>query len=121
MNDGDNNDGDPLGRVDRGRREAVSVGAPGRREERGEPIEQRPEQFAAWMARLDRRLRRVEAQLTALAGQAGEQGASIRMICTILRDLDDPYGFGPSLDERLGLDPSDGTHDEETRIGNDPC
>ncbi|MHB1559189.1 MAG: hypothetical protein ACYC61_17180 [Isosphaeraceae bacterium] len=121
MSENDNTDGDLLKRVDRGRRVPVSVDPPGRGEECLPPITPRPEQLVAWVARLDRRLRRVEARLMALAGQAGEQGASIRMICTILKDLDDPYGFGASLDERLGLDPSDGTPDEEMRIGNDPC
>ena len=35
------------------------------------------------------------------------------MICTILKDLDDPYGFGVSLDERLAYDGPDWTPDEE--------
>lgn len=63
--------------------------------------------IARWMMRLDRRMRQVETRLAALAGQAANQQEAIGMICTILRDLDDPYGFGLSLDERLARDGSD--------------
>ena len=72
-----------------------------------------PARIARWMAQLDRRMRRVESRLAALAGQATDQQQAIGMICTILRDLDDPYGFGSSLDERLACDGSDRTWGEE--------
>ena len=68
--------------------------------------------IARWMMRLDRRMRQVESRLAALAGQAADQQEAIGMICTILRDLDDPYGFGLSLDERLARDGSDRTGEE---------
>jgi hypothetical protein len=87
---------------------------------RCELIERRHVQLAALMKRLDRRLRQVESRLTALANQAADQQESTRMICAILKDLDDPYGFGLSLDERLARDESDWAPDEERRFGNDP-
>ncbi len=77
-------------------------------------------QLAALMKRLDRRLRQVELRLTALANQAANQQELTRMICAILKDLDDPYGFGLSLDERLARDESDWAPDEGWRLGSDP-
>src|SRR5262249_2268265 len=70
-------------------------------------------QIARWMMRLDRRMRRVEARLAALAGQAAKQQEAIGMISTILRDLDDPYGFGSSLDERLAHEWADRAEHEK--------
>jgi hypothetical protein len=50
-----------------------------------------------------------ESRLTELAGRVRELEEAIQMMCTLLKELDDPYGFGLSLDERLaghGADPS---------------
>jgi hypothetical protein len=71
-----------------------------------------PAGIARWMAQLDRRMRQVESRLATLAGQAADQQEAIGMIGTILRDLDDPYGFGSSLDERLAREGADRTEDE---------
>jgi hypothetical protein len=80
---------------------------------RSEAIERRQAQAMAWMKRLDRRLRHVESRLAELAAQAADQHEATRMICAILRDLDDPYGFGVSLDERLVRDESERMLEEE--------
>ena len=70
-------------------------------------------QIARWMMRVEQRMRRIEARLAALTSRAADQQESIGMICTILRDLDDPYGFGLSLDERLARDGFGRTTEEE--------
>jgi hypothetical protein len=69
--------------------------------------------IARWMMRLDRRMRQVESRLGALTNQAADQQQAIGMICAILRDLDDPYGFGLSLDDRLACDGADRTAEED--------
>jgi hypothetical protein len=66
-----------------------------------------PARIERWMTQINRRLRRIESRLSALAGQAADHHEAIGMITTILRDLDDPYGFGASLDERLAREGSD--------------
>lgn len=83
-------------------------------EDRRVPADAEPNEarIARWMARLDRRMRQVECRLAALAGQAADQQEAIGMICTILRDLDDPYGFGLGLDERLAREGSDRPEEE---------
>ncbi len=35
------------------------------------------------------------------------------MMCVVLRELDDPYGLGTSLDERLAYDDADRTTEED--------
>lgn len=65
-----------------------------------------------WMAQMDRRLRRIESRLSALAGRVMDHHEAIGMITALLRDLDDPYGFGASLDERLAREGYDRTGDE---------
>ena len=75
-------------------------------------VELDPARIARWMAQIDRRMRQVESRLAALAGQAADHQEAIGMISTILRDLDDPYGFGSSLDERLAHEWADRTEDE---------
>jgi hypothetical protein len=76
-------------------------------------MDRRHARVVAWMKRVDRRLSRVEARVDALTNQAADQQESTRMICAILKDLDDPYGLGVSLDERLARDESERTSDEE--------
>jgi hypothetical protein len=80
---------------------------------RSRVMDRRYARVVAWMKRVDRRLSRVEARVDALTNQAADQQESTRMICAILKDLDDPYGFGPSLDERLARDESEWITDEE--------
>ncbi len=82
--------------------------------DRRKPTHEEPDaaRLVRWMTRLDRRIRQVESRLTALADRAADQQEAIGMICTILKDLEDPYGFGLSLDERLARDGSDGESEE---------
>jgi hypothetical protein len=56
-------------------------------------------QLVRSMDRMKRRLSVVESQLARLASQSSTHKESLQMISTILKDLDDPYGFGLSLDE----------------------
>ncbi len=63
--------------------------------------------------RMKRRANDVESRLAFLARESSGHEESLRMICTILKDLDDPYGFGVSLDERLTYDGPDWTPDEK--------
>jgi hypothetical protein len=80
---------------------------------RSEATKPRHARLDRWMIRLDRRMRQVESRLEALTNRAVDQQEAIGMICAILRDLDDPYGFGLSLDERLACDGADRTTEEE--------
>jgi hypothetical protein len=41
------------------------------------------------------------SRLNSLTNRAIEQENALRMMCEFLKDLDDPYGFGQSLDERV--------------------
>lgn len=55
-----------------------------------------------WMARLDGRLSRVESRLAALSREVLGHEEALKMVCEVLKELDDPYGFGLSLDEQIG-------------------
>jgi hypothetical protein len=54
-----------------------------------------------WMCQLDRRIGQIESHLSGLANRAADQEETMRMMCSLLKELDDPYGFGTSLDERV--------------------
>jgi hypothetical protein len=75
--------------------------------------ERRLARIDRWMDPIDRRISRAESRLAAQGGQASKHEEAIRMICTLLKDLDDPYGFGLSLDERLAYDGTNGLPEEE--------
>jgi hypothetical protein len=60
-----------------------------------------------WTTLLDRKLNDLEARLDGLAGLIHSHDESIRTICHLIKDLDDPYGFGLSLDERIAGDGED--------------
>jgi hypothetical protein len=62
---------------------------------------------------MKRRVIELESQLSRMAGRSSEHEESIRMMCAVLKDLDDPYGFGMSLDDRLAYDEADRTTEEE--------
>ena len=38
---------------------------------------------------------------------------ALRLLCIALKEIDDPYGMGASLDERLGLDEATSERDDE--------
>ncbi len=69
--------------------------------------ERRLARIDQWMDRIDRRMSRAESRVASQKDQSSKHEESIRMICTVLKDLDDPYGFGVSLDERLAYDGDD--------------
>ena len=53
------------------------------------------------MDTMSRRMGRVESCLKSLSNQAENQEEALRMMCEVLKGLDDPYGFGQSLDDRV--------------------
>jgi hypothetical protein len=75
--------------------------------------ERQLERLGQSMDRIRRRVGEVESQVAGLASRSSEHGESLRMMCTILKELGDPYGFGTSLDERIACDGTDGTTEEE--------
>lgn len=62
---------------------------------------------------IKRRVSELESELSRVAGRSSEQEESIRMMCEVLKELDDPYGFGTSLDERLAYDEADRTTEKD--------
>ncbi len=60
-----------------------------------------------WMDRMRRRFSQVESQLAGLSVQTSEHEEALQMMCSVLKELDDPYGFGLSLDERIAYDEKD--------------
>lgn len=69
--------------------------------------------LARRMDGMKRRVSELEFELSRVAGRSSAHADSIRMICTVLKELDDPYGFGTSLDERLAYDEADLTTEDE--------
>jgi hypothetical protein len=53
------------------------------------------------------------ARLEEIAARVAELERAINVICTLLKEIDDPYGLGQSLDERLALDGADHSAEEE--------
>jgi septal ring factor EnvC (AmiA/AmiB activator) len=68
-------------------------------------------QLGESLGRMNRRVSQVESRLKSLSNQAVDQEESLRMMCEVLKGLDDPYGFGQSLDERVIGDAPDRTFD----------
>lgn len=65
------------------------------------------------VARLARRLGDQEARSAGLARMVERHEEAIRLLCLALKELDDPYGLGAGLDERIGLDEGARERDEE--------
>ncbi|MHB1556637.1 MAG: hypothetical protein ACYC61_04040 [Isosphaeraceae bacterium] len=65
------------------------------------------------MERIKRRVSELESELSRVADRSSQQEESIRMMCEVLKELDDPYGFGTSLDERLAYDEADRATEED--------
>jgi hypothetical protein len=74
--------------------------------------DQRLALLVGWMTLLDRRLSRVESRLAGVAREAAGHEEALRLVCEVLKDLDDPYGFGLSLDERISRGSSECISDE---------
>jgi PIN domain nuclease of toxin-antitoxin system len=54
-----------------------------------------------WMVQLDLRISRIESRMARLATRSADQQEALRMMCSVLKEMDDPYGLGLSLDERI--------------------
>ncbi len=65
-----------------------------------------------WMDQLDRRIRQIDSRLSGLATRASDQQEALRMMCSVIQEIDDPYGFGLSLDERILGETAQGPSDE---------
>jgi hypothetical protein len=65
------------------------------------------------MDRIKRRVSEAESQLAGLASRSSQHEDSLRMMCAVLKELDDPYGFGAGLDEQIAYDGPDWTTEEE--------
>jgi hypothetical protein len=63
--------------------------------------QQKLSSFFRWMDQLDRRMSQIESSLSDLANRSSTQDEAIRMMCSVLKEMDDPYGFGQGLDERI--------------------
>jgi hypothetical protein len=65
----------------------------------------RIEEGAALLSRrinmLIRRLERGDSRTAEVARQVADHEGALKMICVLLKQLDDPYGFGESLDEQI--------------------
>ena len=61
---------------------------------------------------LERRIRQIETRVSDLATRASDQQEALRMMCSVIQEIDDPYGFGLSLDERVLGEAAQGTSDE---------
>jgi hypothetical protein len=75
-------------------------------------IEYRLANVDRWMDRVKRRVAQMESRLTGLSERTSGQEEALRMMCLVLKDLDDPYGLGTSLDERIAYDEPDRAEEE---------
>jgi hypothetical protein len=65
-----------------------------------------------WVAVLDRQLSELRSRSDDLTRRVSGHGESLRMVSELLKELDDPYGFGLSLDERIAGDGPDPDTDQ---------
>ncbi len=82
-------------------------------EERSSAAQQKFSAVLKWMDQFDRRVSKVESRLADLASQASDQGDAFRMMCSVLKEIEDPYGFGVSLDEWILDDTGDVSTEEQ--------
>lgn len=54
-----------------------------------------------WVSALDRQIGELGTDSETHSEQIVEHEHALRMVCDMLKDMDDPYGFGLSLDERI--------------------
>lgn len=71
--------------------------------------------LARRVERLARRLIDQERVSARLAASIDDHNEILRTLCQVLRELEDPYGLGTSLDERIGLDDTPPDRDGEGR------
>jgi hypothetical protein len=65
-----------------------------------------------WLSQIDLRISRIESRVSGLATRASDQQETLRMMCSVIQEIDDPYGFGQSLDERILGEAAHGPADE---------
>jgi hypothetical protein len=63
--------------------------------------DQRLARLVGWMVLLDGRLSSMELRLDGVSREVSGHEEALKLVCEVLKDLDDPYGFGLSLDERV--------------------
>ncbi len=54
-----------------------------------------------WLGHLERRVSHNESRVSDLITRVSDHDEALRMVCSLLKEIDDPYGFGLSLDERI--------------------
>jgi hypothetical protein len=74
--------------------------------------QQKLSQIFRWLDQIDSRVNELESRLSDLANHASDQDEKLSMVCSVLKEIDDPYGFGRSLDERTLGDAENGVTDE---------
>jgi hypothetical protein len=74
--------------------------------------QQKLAQIFRWLDQIDSRVNELESRLSDLANHASDQDEKLSMVCSVLKEIDDPYGFGRSLDERALGDAENGVIDE---------
>ncbi len=70
-------------------------------------------QLGRFLDRINQRMGQMETRLKRLSNQSSDQEDALRMMCEVLKGLDDPYGFGQSLDERVFGKETERTSDGE--------
>ena len=68
---------------------------------RSSAMQQRISLILGWMDQIDRRVNQMESRLSDLARHATDQDHTLSIMCSVLKEIDDPYGFGQSLDEQI--------------------
>jgi hypothetical protein len=66
-----------------------------------------------WLGQLEHRMSQTESRVAQLASRASDHDESLRMVCSVLKEIDDPYGFGLSLDERILDEAAHGPADDQ--------
>lgn len=83
-------------------------------EARSSAAQQKFSLILKWMDQIDRRVSKVESRVADLARQTSDQGEAFHTLYSVLKEIEDPYGFGASLDEWILGDAGDEpTEDEE--------
>lgn len=62
------------------------------------------EMIVRWLDLLTRRTAAQERRSMELSRRINGIDESVRLVCEVLRQLDDPYGFGESLDARIAAE-----------------
>jgi hypothetical protein len=74
--------------------------------------DQKLSKILRWLDQIDSRVNELESRISELASRARDQDEKLNMMCSVLKEIDDPYGFGRTLDERILGDAETGSDDE---------